>query len=86
MSFHAMAFQGAAPFGSLVAGGLAGALGAPPAVLIAGVGCLAGAALFAVELPRLREGVRPIYVRLGVLPPVVAGIQTAAELSRPPQG
>jgi hypothetical protein len=28
---------------------------------------------------------RPIYVRLGVPPPVTAGIQTA-ELSRPPQG
>jgi MFS family permease len=86
MSFYSMAFQGAAPFGSLVAGSLAGALGAPDAVLIAGVACLAGAAQSAVKLLRLREGIRPIYVRLGVLPPVTAGIQTAAELSRPPQG
>jgi MFS family permease len=86
MSFYGMAFQGAAPLGSLVAGGLAVALGAPGAVLIAGVTCLAGAAQFAVKLPRLRARVRPIYVRLGVLPPVTAGIQTAAELSRPPEG
>ncbi len=86
MSFYSMAFMGAAPLGSLVAGGLAGALGAPAAVVAAGALCLAGAALFAVRLPRLRARVRPIYVRLGVLPPVTAGIQTAAELSRPPQG
>jgi hypothetical protein len=52
----------------------------------AGVACLAGAGLFAVKLPRLRAGIRPVYVRLGVLPPVTAGIQTAAELSRPPEG
>jgi len=46
---------------------------------------LVGAMLFAVQLPRLRERVRPIYVRMGILPEVASGLQAAAELTRPPQ-
>jgi MFS family permease len=85
MSFYTMAFLGMTPFGSLLAGVLAHAIGATWTVLAGGVLCLAGAALFAFYLPRLREKTRPIYVRLGILPEVAAGMQSAAELSRPPQ-
>jgi hypothetical protein len=54
-------------------------------VLAGGVCCLAGAAWFAVELPAIRLAVRPIYVRMGILPQVAAGLATTAELSVPPE-
>ena len=68
MSFYTMAFFGTAPFGSLLAGWLAERIGAPDTILLGGVCCVAGAALFLRELPELRRAVRPIYVRLGILP------------------
>jgi hypothetical protein len=46
---------------------------------------VAGGVLFALQLPRLRPLVRPIYARLGVLPEVARGMQAAAEWTRPPQ-
>ena len=85
MSFYAMAFMGMAPFGSLLAGGLASRIGAPRTFLIGGVGCLAGALLFARQLPRLREIIRPIYVRKGILPEVATGLQAAENLLSPPK-
>ncbi len=85
MSFYSMAFLGMAPLGSLFAGTIAGMVGASGAVLIGGIACIAGAALFAVHLPRLRTLVRPVYARLGILPEVAAGMQSAAELTQPPQ-
>jgi MFS family permease len=85
MSFYSMAILGMAPFGSLLAGLLASWVGAPTTVLLSGVGCLTGGLLFAWQLPQLRTLVRPIYVRLGVLPEVARGMQAAAELTRPPQ-
>src|ERR1700720_3880624 len=47
MSFYAMAFVGMAPFGSLLAGTLAHAIGAPRTVMLSGACCIAGAAWFA---------------------------------------
>jgi MFS family permease len=67
MSFYSMAFLGTTPFGSLLAGALASRIGAPRTLLLGGLGCLAGALWFASLLPRLRELVRPIYVRMGIL-------------------
>jgi MFS family permease len=66
MSFYTMAFMGMTPWGSLVAGALASRLGAPMAVRIGGIACIAGATLFAVHLPRLREIARPIYANKGI--------------------
>jgi len=68
MSFYAMAFAGMAPFGSLIGGSLAAKIGAPNTVVISGALCLLCALAFRRELPRMREFVRPIYVRLGILP------------------
>ncbi len=85
MSFYGMMFLGMAPFGSLFAGSLAGVIGAPGAVLVGGLASMAGGVLFALNLPRLRSLVRPVYARLGILPEVAAGMQSAAELTRPPQ-
>jgi hypothetical protein len=70
MSLYSMAFMGMVPFGSLFAGALASRIGAPRTVMLGGVACLLAAAAFARALPGLREQVRPIYVRLGIVPEV----------------
>jgi MFS family permease len=84
MSFYTMAFMGTAPFGSLLAGTVAERIGAPLTLLCGGLGCIAGALWFARSLPALRRDVRPIYVRIGILPEVAAGIHTTSELGVPP--
>jgi MFS family permease len=80
MSFYSMAFLGMVPFGSLFAGLVAGVVGASGAVLIGGIACVAGGALFAFNLPRLRTIVHPVYVRLGILPEVASGLESADAL------
>jgi MFS family permease len=85
MSFYLMAFMGTAPFGSLLAGFLASKVGAPNTLIIGGVACILGALIFARKLPELKKLVHPIYVRLGIIPEVASGIQTATELTSPPE-
>ena len=67
MSYYTMAFFGSAPFGSLLAGALAHRIGAPHAVMVTGVCCLAGSLWFTLKAPNLREIMRPIYLRMGLL-------------------
>lgn len=86
MSFYTMAFMGTAPFGSLLAGGLASRMGAANTLIIGGVCCILGSLSFASRLSILREMVRPIYIRTGIIPEVAKGIQTATELTAPPKG
>jgi MFS family permease len=83
MSFYAMAFMGMTPFGSLLAGFLASKIGAPHTLLIGGITCVFAAAFFARKLPALRELVRPIYIKMGIIPEIISGIQSATELTRP---
>jgi len=78
MSFYTVAFVGMAPFGSLLAGGLARAIGAPLTVILSGVCCIAGAAWFYTRLQSIRQLIRPIYRDLGILPPVNTVIQESA--------
>ena len=85
MSFYTMAFMGTAPFGSLLAGSVAERIGAPHTLLFGGIGCLLGAVWFAMTLSALRRDVRPIYVRIGILPEVATGLQQSTELSVPPE-
>ncbi|HEY2737972.1 MAG TPA: MFS transporter, partial [Thermoanaerobaculia bacterium] len=68
MSFYTMAIVGITPFGSLLAGALAHRIGTPRTLLLGGIGCIAGALWFVTLLPRLREKVRPIYIKMGLLP------------------
>ncbi len=75
MSFYTVAFVGMAPFGSLFAGTLAHSIGAPRTVMLSGVCCIAGAIWFSTQLRAIRQLIRPIYVDLGILPPVSAVIQ-----------
>jgi MFS family permease len=85
MSYYTMAFVGMAPFGSLLAGSLANRVGAPITVLISGAICLAGSAWFATRLKGLRELVRPIYIKLGIIQEVAQGMQAASSLRMPPE-
>jgi MFS family permease len=79
MSFYTMAIMGTAPFGSLMAGGLAKVIGTPNTILVGGIACIIGALFFLRKLPELRTIVRPIYVKMGIIPEVASGIQTASE-------
>ncbi len=79
MSYYTMAFVGMAPFGSLLAGALAHAIGAPHTVIISGVACILGAVWFWSRMPAIRKDMRPIYERLGIVPPTVVALQEGAQ-------
>ena len=91
MSFFTMAFIGMSPWGNLLAGVGAKALGggvfgAARTLLIAGSLVIVAAVAFAFALPGLRRVVRPIYVRKGILPETVAeGIEAATEVVSSPE-
>jgi MFS family permease len=85
MAFYSMAFQGMAPFGSLMAGSVAARLGAPITVALSGVACLIGSLWFAKNLPRIREFIRPIYIRMGILREAALGVHQASSLGEPPE-
>lgn len=78
MALYTMAFIGLSPVGALFGGAVAERMGAPLTVGIGGVACVAIALWFARALPELREMVRPIYQRMGILPEVATGLQSAA--------
>jgi MFS family permease len=68
MGLFSMANSGMLPFGSLLAGFLANQIGAPATAFIGGLSCLIGALLFANRLPKIREYLNLIYIRLGIIP------------------
>jgi len=79
MSFFTMAFMGMAPFGSLGAGAMADIIGVRHTLLIGAGFCLAGAAIFARNLPKIRAKIRPIYVRMGIIREVAFEIDPSEE-------
>ncbi|MBN1533144.1 MAG: MFS transporter [Spirochaetes bacterium] len=83
MSFYTMSFMGTAPLGSLFSGSVSSAIGVPPTIVIGGIMSLAGAAFFARRLPDIRRKVRPIYRRMGIIPEVAMGIQSATDIHEP---
>jgi MFS family permease len=85
MSFYTMSFMGMTPFGSLFAGSLASTIGAPATLLMSGIVCILGAAVFARQLPVLRKEIRAIYLRLGIIAPPSAGVEAASGLTVPPE-
>jgi len=68
MSYYTMAFMGMAPFGSLLAGTVAHAIGAPWTVVMNGAVVVLGAAWFASRLPAVRREIRPVYQEMGIIP------------------
>lgn len=85
MSFYVTAFVGAAPFGSIIAGSLAGSIGTPSTILISGLIMLTGGIIFRSVLPSIRILVKPIYVNKGIIPEVSSGIQVTTHLQMPPE-
>ena len=60
MSLYTMAFIGMTPLGSLLAGLLAGRIGASNTLILGGLACMLAAAVFASRLPALRKEIHPI--------------------------
>lgn len=67
MSFYAMAFMGILPFGSLMEGWLAKAIGTPWTLFIGGCACILGGLYFASKLPVMNKEVQPIFIKLGMI-------------------
>jgi len=68
MSFYTLAFIGAAPVGSLLAGALANQIGATPTLVVCGLSCIIASLWFFGRLENIRKIVRPLYVERGILP------------------
>jgi MFS family permease len=87
MGYYTMAFFGAAPFGSLMAGLLAHKIGAPHTVMVTGACCIAGAMWFTGELPMVKAAMQTVYHEMGVLPreprvyPILNGKESPNELA-----
>ncbi|HZO90401.1 MAG TPA: MFS transporter [Chthonomonadaceae bacterium] len=62
MAVYSMMFMGMAPLGALLAGVLAQRIGAPGMVALGGVVTIAGAFVFGLRLPALREQARPLLI------------------------
>jgi len=85
MSFYTVAFMGMAPIGSLAAGALASRIGVTNTLVAGGAICFLAAFIFALKLPLLRKAIHPIYRKIGIMPEVASGMNTAAELVVPPE-
>lgn len=84
MSFYTMAFMGMSPLGSLLFGSvLTPAFGPAVALQVAGAACVAGSIAFAFQFRRLRELIRPIYIRMGIIPEVPVIVPTVAPPEAP---
>jgi MFS family permease len=62
MALYSMMFMGMAPFGALAAGWVAERYGAPITVAIGGAICIAGAAVFSLHLPKIRNVARELII------------------------
>lgn len=85
MSLYSMAFMGMAPFGSVLAGAVAEQIGVTYTLLGCGFLCAISIIPFAVNLPKLRKMVQPIYRKLGIVPQIATGLQSASNLTAPPE-
>lgn len=66
LSLFMMSFLGVAPFGNLLAGSLAHAIGVPNTFILNGIICILMTAIVIRQLPMLKQIVRPIYVKKGI--------------------
>ncbi len=80
MSLYAIAFLGMAPFGSLYIGTTANFLGVRFALLASGALCLLAVYIFSSKLSVIREHIRPIYAKMGIIPEIAKAIDTVSGL------
>ncbi len=64
MSLFAMSFMGVMPFGSLLAGSIAGRIGVPNTLLMGSAVCFLGAVVFASRFRTLMTMLQPVLARL----------------------
>ncbi len=83
MSFFVTAFIGMSPIGNFLGGTLASWIGAPASVRCAGILCAVAALLYWRHLPTLRQHIRPIYMKLGIIPEVASGLQAVSTGIKP---
>jgi MFS family permease len=62
MAVYSMMFMGMAPFGAFLGGALADRIGAPLTVSMGAVACIGGAALFGLQLPKIRVEGRQLLI------------------------
>jgi MFS family permease len=86
LSLYTMAFMGMAPLGSLVAGILADLIDPNPTLRVAGQVCLVATGIFALQYQRMRSLVRPIYIKMGILPEMVSSVYPALAPPAPMNG
>jgi len=77
LSLYTMAFMGMAPLGSLVAGSLAYGIGADKTLFLAGFTSLCATGLFSLQYQRFRRLVRPLYIKMGILPEMPSSVYPA---------
>ena len=75
VSIYSTFFIGSAPLGHLAAGWLAERIGAPHTFLACGLFCALAAIIYALNLPKLRRHIRPLYAERGIIPPPDTEIQ-----------
>jgi hypothetical protein len=78
MAVYSIMFMGMAPLGALLAGWVAGRIGAPKTVAVGGLICLAASAVFAARLPAFRGEARALIVAQSM-----AGGDPPAEMTGP---
>ncbi len=81
MSLYSTAFMGMAPIGSMLAGSVAEHVGVGYTLAGCGLLCTFSIIPFAVNRPKLRRMVQPIYERLGIVPEIATGLQAASSLT-----
>ncbi|MCX2738656.1 MFS transporter [Pontibacter anaerobius] len=81
MSLYATAFMGMAPLGSMLAGSVAEQVGVEYTLAGCGFLCAISVVPFAINRPKLRRMVQPIYERLGIVPEIATGLQSAASMT-----
>lgn len=80
MSVYSMMFMGMAPLGALLAGTLAGILGAPYTVALGGAVCILGSLIFFMKLPVLTEEGRKMIIAMQM----TAGVPASKASFQPP--
>lgn len=79
MGYLAMTFTGISPIGSMALGVVEKYMGLPTIILISGICCILGSAVFEYYRPLVRKHARNIYIEKGIIPEIVVGIERAGK-------